>query len=154
MTLSKVLQRFVDQSKIDDSYWVDHAKLDFSTALEKQRRIAGINYAGIAKKIGSSPAYISKVFRGDSNLTIESIVKLVRATGGRLEIQVVNELPATCRWDQIAGASSSKNQATDQLERIHAPLRPPPASVIREGVSYDTLMPPNAELKGRSGEAA
>ena len=111
MTLSKVLQRFVDQSKIDDSYWVDHAKLDFSTALEKQRRIAGINYAGIAKKIGSSPAYISKVFRGDSNLTIESIVKLVRATGGRLEIQVVNELPATCRWDQIAGASSSKNQA-------------------------------------------
>ena len=111
MTLSKVLQRFVDQSKIDDSYWVDHAKLDFSTALEKQRRIAGINYAGIAKKIGSSPAFISKVFRGDSNLTIESIVKLVRATGGRLEIQVVNELPATCRWDQIAGASSSKNQA-------------------------------------------
>ncbi len=38
--------------------------------------------------------------------------------------------------------------STDQLERIHAPLRPPPASVIREGVSYDTLMPPNAELNG------
>ena len=36
--------------------------------------------------------------------------------------------------------------STDQLERIHAPLRPPPASVIREGVSYDTLMPPNAGI--------
>ena len=41
--------------------------------------------------------------------------------------------------------------STDQLERIHAPLRPPPASVIREGVSYDTLMPPNASAKGPGG---
>ena len=35
-----------------------------------------------------------------------------------------------------------------EYTRPGAPLRPPPARVIREGVSCDTLMPPNAELRG------
>lgn len=31
-----------------------------------------------------------------------------------------------------------------EYPRPDAPLRPPPARVIRDGVSYDTLLPPNA----------
>lgn len=40
--------------------------------------------------------------------------------------------------------------------RPDAPLRPPPARVIREGVSYDTLMPPNAGVvrRGAAGGAS
>jgi transcriptional regulator with XRE-family HTH domain len=45
----------------------------------------------IANKLSTSAAYISKVFRGDTNLTIESMVKLARATGGRIEINIVDE---------------------------------------------------------------
>jgi hypothetical protein len=35
-----------------------------------------------------------------------------------------------------------------EYPRPDAPLRPPPARVIQDGVSYDTLMPPNASLSG------
>lgn len=38
-----------------------------------------------------------------------------------------------------------------EYPRPDAPLRPPPARVIVEGVSYDTLMPPNAKNQGGSG---
>jgi len=57
--------------------------------LEQQRRAAGLSYADLAKKMGTSAAYISKVFRGDTNLTIESMVKLARATGGQLDARVL-----------------------------------------------------------------
>ena len=84
MKLSKKLQAFVDEAKQTDAYWAESAKLEFALVLEQQRRAAGLSYAYLAKKMGTSAAYISKVFRGDTNLTIESMVKLARATGGNL----------------------------------------------------------------------
>ena len=98
MKLSKTLQSFVERSSEADSYWVEEAKLGFSVSLERQRRFAGMTYAAIAKKIGTSAAYITKIFRGDTNVTIESMVKLARATGGQLEVNVVNSVVAAPVW--------------------------------------------------------
>lgn len=69
--------------------------------MEKQRKGAGLTYAALAKKIGTSAAYITKVFRGDSNLTIESMVKLARASGGRLNIEVVYGKSQVRRWESM-----------------------------------------------------
>jgi len=82
--LSKSFQAFIEKEQLTDSFWAEEAKLDFAFSLEQQRRIAGMSYAAIAKKLGTSSAYVSKVFRGDVNLTIESMVKLVRATDGKI----------------------------------------------------------------------
>ena len=96
MTLSKKLKAFVDEAKQTDAYWVESAKLEFALALEQQRRAAGLSYADLAKKMGTSAAYISKVFRGDTNLTIESMVKLARVTGGQLDARIfAGEVAAT-----------------------------------------------------------
>lgn len=91
MAINKKLATHLAERKKTDAYWVESAKLDFAMALEKQIRLAGLSYANLAKKIGTSAAYISKVFRGDTNMTIETMVKLSRASGARLQIEVVNE---------------------------------------------------------------
>lgn len=91
MAINKKLATYLAERKKTDAYWVESAKLDFAMALEKQIRLAGLSYANLAKKIGTSAAYISKVFRGDTNMTIETMVKLSRASGARLQIEVVNE---------------------------------------------------------------
>ncbi len=98
MKLSKALADFAEHAEADDIYWVERAKLDFSQELEKQRHKTGMTYAAIAKKIGTSAPYISKVFRGDANLTIESMVKLARSTGGRINIEVVDEKADASPW--------------------------------------------------------
>ena len=98
MKISKAMQKFADRAKERDSYWFERAKLNFAVDLEKQRRAAGLNYAALAEKIGASPAYISKVFHGDTNLTIESMVKLTRATGGQLTIGVSSERLDAKKW--------------------------------------------------------
>ncbi len=109
MRLSKVIQKFVEKAKESDGYWVERTKLDFSLGLEKQRRVARMSYADIARKIGSSAAYVTKVFRGDANMTIESMVKLARATGGQLRIHIVDENASTRIWDKIQGEKSSQS---------------------------------------------
>lgn len=98
MKISKALKALVQEAVKDDAYWVERAKLDFATGLESQRRRAGLSYKEVADRIRSSAAYISKVFRGDSNLTIESMVKLARASGGCLEVRVVSQAEMLNSW--------------------------------------------------------
>lgn len=107
MLLSQELDKFLTDSKLDDAYWVEMAKLDFSLELENQRRRNHMSYADIARRIKSSAAYISKIFRGDANLTIESMVKLARASGGELSVKIVPaEAPAKTWGPRLAEASS------------------------------------------------
>lgn len=44
--------------------------------------------AALAKEIGASPAYISRVMRGDVNFTLETMTKLALATGGKLHVSI------------------------------------------------------------------
>lgn len=99
MAINKKLASYLAERKKTDAYWVESAKLDFAMKLEKQIRLAGLSYSTLAKKIGTSAAYISKVFRGDTNMTIETMVKLSRASGARLSIEIVSEFSGVKRWD-------------------------------------------------------
>lgn len=100
MKITKRLSNLISDFKSTDTYWTEAAKLQFSVHLEKQRKAAGITYKAIADTIGASAAYVSKVFRGDSNLTIESMVKLARATGGHLDIQVRSKSIEVSEWGE------------------------------------------------------
>ena len=82
----------------DDEYWAESTKIDFAVALEHLMRRIGINKTELSRKLKTSPAYITKVLRGDNNLTIESMTKLARAMGGRLRIEIVNEKENVQRW--------------------------------------------------------
>jgi transcriptional regulator with XRE-family HTH domain len=89
--MSKTLRNAIDSAKKDDEFWMDSAKLDFAIALEQQRKHSKRTYRDIAASMGKSAPYISKVFRGDVNLTIESMVKLARALDCKLEIKLGRE---------------------------------------------------------------
>lgn len=106
MWVSKRIQDRINESKKTDGYWVEKAKLDYALELDKFRRVSGLSGKTLAEKLGTSAAYISRVFRGDTNLTIESMVKLARATGAKVEIKLMPELsiaeqPTTTHTDNI-----------------------------------------------------
>ena len=112
MKIGKTLKNFLADAEKSDSYWFERAKLDFAVRLEKQRVARKLPYVAIAKKIGTSAAYITKVFRGDSNVTIETMVKLARATGGQLDIQIVDSTSAPVRWSAPASMSNQAVRLT------------------------------------------
>lgn len=84
--MNNALRTRLDAAKKTDDYWMGAAKLNFALAIEQQRKKIGKSYADVALSMNTSPAYISKVFRGDANLTIESMVKLARSLGCNLDL--------------------------------------------------------------------
>jgi len=88
MKMSKALRAKLDSAKETDEFWVDSAKLDFALLIEDRRKQIEKSYADLAAILNTSNAYISKVFRGDANLTIESMVKLSRSVGCNLEFSL------------------------------------------------------------------
>lgn len=95
------------QIKHDDDYWAESVKIDFAVNLDRVMKRAGISKTALAKKIKSSQAYVTKVLRGDSNLTIDSMVKLSRAAEGSLHIAIVHQT-STEQWVSLM----EKNRVT------------------------------------------
>lgn len=84
----KTFKELIQRAKQRDSYWIAKAIHDFTEDLYQLMDSRAVSKTELAKKIGSSPAYITKVLRGDTNFTIESMVRLVRALDGQLRIHV------------------------------------------------------------------
>lgn len=123
--ISKALRQFVTDARKTDAYWVEATKLQFAMALEERREAAGMTCKALADKIEASGAYISKVFRGDSNMTIESMVKLARATGGHLVVRIADSEAEAHLWDSSAFAAAKliskvKQQHTTETSETFA----------------------------------
>jgi ribosome-binding protein aMBF1 (putative translation factor) len=74
----------VDQAEI--------AKVDFATTIDKAIREKHWTRKDFAASINASPAWVTKVLRGDVNLTIETMAKLAAAVGWELRIAVSKPL--------------------------------------------------------------
>ncbi len=88
MKLNKNFRALADGVRGSDEYWVERAKIEFVEGLAREMEIRSITRAQLAGRIGASAAYITKVLRGDTNFTIETMVKLARAVSEALVVQV------------------------------------------------------------------
>lgn len=98
MKISKKLQDFIQNSKKGDTYWVEKAKLDFAIELNKFIRASKMTNKDLAEKLGTSPAYITKILKGDANFTIESMVKAARAANAKVNISIIDDRESARSW--------------------------------------------------------
>ena len=65
----------------DRNFWefAEGLKIRFAIQLDEYMKAEEINKAELARRMGVSPPMISKILRGDANLTIETIAKIVFA---------------------------------------------------------------------------
>lgn len=75
-----------------DEFWAGVAKFEFMVAINKVMTDKKISKSDLARLIGKSPAYITKIMSGDCNLTIESMVMIARALGMKF-IPTITEEP-------------------------------------------------------------
>lgn len=74
-------------------YAVEGAILDFTEQVVSRMASLGINRSALAEKLDATPAYVTKLLKGNSNLTIESMVKVSTALDAELRVQLI---PKTC----------------------------------------------------------
>ncbi len=96
----KSFKYLLENARQRDTYWAGKAIQDFTEDLFRLMDVRGTNKAELARRIGKSPAYVTKVFRGNSNFTIDSMVKLAHALDGQLCIHVGRK-ESNVRWFDV-----------------------------------------------------
>ncbi|HEU4652877.1 MAG TPA: helix-turn-helix transcriptional regulator [Steroidobacteraceae bacterium] len=91
-------------------YWSQAAMRHFVMEIDTRMKAADISRAALAEKMGTTPAYVTKVMRGDVNFTLETMTKIAMAVGGKLQIRVI---------DQAKPMSISKPIGLDQCTTMH-----------------------------------
>lgn len=85
---SKRFQRLLDEARKQDDYWIHDAIHEFTEGLCSLMSRRDVSKSELARRIDSSPAYITKVMRSNTNFTLASMVRLVRALGGQVKVKV------------------------------------------------------------------
>ena len=79
VTSERELAAALQRARSHPEYEAEGLKLKVADALLKMMDEQGVNRSELARRAGTSPAYISKVFRGYENLSLKTMVKLAWA---------------------------------------------------------------------------
>jgi len=73
----------------DPEFLLQDAKLAFAEQLEELLERRHLSRADLARKLGTSPAYVTRILRWTANLTIESMAKIALALDARVSLGIV-----------------------------------------------------------------
>ena len=115
-------QEHLAEAREHPAYWSYLSMLEFIDRLVAEMDSQGVSAAELARRMGTSRAWVSRVLRGENNLTVASMGKLAFALGMRVttELAPLEETAdrrsrAAARIDRVEGLSipERKAQAAD-----------------------------------------
>ena len=80
----------LEEAKHHSPYYEEKLLLDVADRIIEEMDRSDISRVELAKRLGVSPAYITKILRGHANLTIESLAKIAFALGKKWECVMVD----------------------------------------------------------------
>ena len=103
-----------------EEYWVAGAILEFTESLTASMEAQGVSRAELARRLGVSAAYVTKMLRGNANFTLRSMVRAARALRStfrpRLEHPVGEGIDRGA-WRTVRGPSRSVTVGSTPLLR-------------------------------------
>src|SRR5436305_12498574 len=87
----KSFPELFEQAERHDDYWVAGAILEFTEGVVREMERQGVTRTELARRLGATPAYVTKILRGKANFTLETMVRLARALDVRLHVQLAAE---------------------------------------------------------------
>ena len=98
--MSKSFGQLYAKLEPTSAYQAEKLAVSFLAELNAFMQAHGLTNAELARRAGVSPAYITKVFRGPSNLSIETLTKLADAVGCKVHLHLANH-GADVRWFDV-----------------------------------------------------
>jgi len=81
-------QQMVARHEGEPDYWVEYLKLVFSEEIGRMTDERGVTQAELARRLGTSRAYVAKVLRTTANLTLATMAKIALALDAQVEIKL------------------------------------------------------------------
>jgi cyanate lyase len=83
MKIGERFKAIFEEYERDPEFWAADASLGFTLALQQRMKQIGMSKADLARSLDTSQAYVTKLFRGQTNYTVVTMVKLAHAVGCR-----------------------------------------------------------------------
>jgi plasmid maintenance system antidote protein VapI len=106
----KSCRQMLEEAEASVDYWLAGPVTDFTEDLCRLMKENDVSRAELARRIGSSRAYITKLLRGNANFTLTTMVKLAMAVGGAIHIHISDQRAVT-RWHDEARGRKPKPPA-------------------------------------------
>lgn len=68
-----------------------HVAVAFLVQVHGRMQAQGMSNAELARRMGTSSAYITRLFRGNANLSVQTMVKLAQTVGGSLRVELAEQ---------------------------------------------------------------
>ncbi|HKI02863.1 MAG TPA: helix-turn-helix transcriptional regulator [Thermoanaerobaculia bacterium] len=104
-----------------DDYWTEGLIIEFTEELSRWMGEKRISRSALAAKIGHSPAYVTKVLRGNANFTAATMTKLARAMGAEVRIHLAPIGSRTTWYDQPLLQETASSDAPAEDEDLRSP---------------------------------
>ena len=100
MSVNELLNMFEEAENTAD-YQFESAVVDLTEAICEIMEAKGISRADLARQLGKSRAWVTKVLRGDRNLTLKTIVEILWELGYKASVRTELRWGATDTWDKV-----------------------------------------------------
>lgn len=100
------LKQLLSDARESGALDIEGAKLDFAIALARLLELSKMSRSELAKALQVSLPMVTKILRGDTNLTIETMVRAVRAAKGELHIHVAPQMSVQQRIQQVLASTA------------------------------------------------
>jgi transcriptional regulator with XRE-family HTH domain len=98
-----------------NEYWTEGAIIQFTEDLALWMERRGWSRADLAREMGVSQAYITKILKGNANFTLASMTKIARVLGARLDVRLLPaDAPYPVREENEAPSPPSPEAARPQ----------------------------------------
>jgi transcriptional regulator with XRE-family HTH domain len=108
---SKSMERYrklFEEAETHPDYWMGIPVLEFTDDLCRIMKEKKVSRAELARRIGSSRAYITKLLGGGANFTLLTMVKLAMALDGAVHIHIADK-QAISKWrDKLPRKAAKK----------------------------------------------
>jgi transcriptional regulator with XRE-family HTH domain len=102
MKTAPTFKALFEEARQHDDYWTEGLIIEFTAELSRWMGERKISRSALAARIGHSPAYVTKVLRGDANFTAATMTKLARAMGAEVRVHLAPIGSRTTWFDQPA----------------------------------------------------
>jgi transcriptional regulator with XRE-family HTH domain len=124
------LQAMMAAARQTQAYKLERAKMEFTEDMVKLLEQRRLTQSDLAHRIDSSPAYVTKILRGSTNFTLDTMVKIATAL----------EAEFRCHLQPCGTQTVWVDYPTAQPRQLSMPLTF--ASVADDSEFTDTPVPP------------
>ncbi len=121
------IQAALKAARETHEYRAEGASIEFTNAMVTRMREAGVSRSELARMIKTTPAYISKILRGTTNFSVDSMVKIANALNCELQLHLQ---PVSAKSRRFGGHRAGRRKTTAILRamrngrrRLHRPSK-------------------------------